>query len=275
MHHHCVTVVHYMSRNKPCPCGSGKRRKHCCEQLGLNPKARSLTSRQYSETYDETGRFPSAVRGRLMQQFCSEQPPGSAHGVDYIPPGLLVVENFLMHDQCRLMQQNFMKRPSQPATVTIGDEASATLEKVRDKQRITEVLELGELGLDVTETVTLAYRDAVAPFFGAQLDTFSVPSVLKYSPGGKYDAHSDSEYWNPNLGKWIRSIARDYSLLLYVNDDYEGGSLYFPNFEIRLQPKRGMLVAFPSDHRYLHAADPLLSGERFVIVSWASDKRRN
>ena len=65
---------------------------------------------------------------------------------------------------------------------------------------------------------------------------------------------------------------RDYSLLLYVNDGYEGGTLYFQNFDLRIRPTRGMLIAFPSDHRYLHAAEPLVSGERYAVVGWGSVK---
>lgn len=210
-----------------------------------------------------------------MQQFCSEQPDGRVPGLNDAPAGLLVIENFLSQEQCEIWRQDFSKSPGVPATVNILDSAAGAIKKVLDKQRITETLELGEIALDVAKVVTLAYRDAIVPFFEAQLDTFSAPSVLKYGPGGKYDAHSDSEYWDPEQGAWIKSIDRDYSLLLYVNDDYKGGSLHFPNFELRLQPKCGMLVAFPSDHRYLHAAEPLLSGERFVVVSWASDKRGN
>lgn len=208
-----------------------------------------------------------------MNQFCSEQPVGRVPEVENPPAGLLVIENFLSQAQCEIWQKDFANCPGEPAVVSIRDSATATVRKVRDKQRITETLELGELALDVAKAVTLAYRDAIVPFFGAQLDTFSAPSVLKYRPGGKYDAHSDSEYWDRGQGQWIKSIDRDYSLLLYVNDDYQGGALYFPNFELRLQPKCGMLVAFPSDHRYLHAAEPLVSGERLVIVSWARDKR--
>ena len=208
-----------------------------------------------------------------MSQFCSEQPVGSVPGVEGAPAGLLVIENFLSPAQCEIWQQDFSNSPSEPATVNILDSATAAMKKVRDKQRITEVLELGPIATDVAKTVTLAYRDAIVPFFGAQLDTFSAPSVLKYRPGGRYDAHSDSEYWDPEQCRWIKSIDRDYSLLLYVNDDYEGGALHFPNFKLKLQPKCGMLVAFPSDHRYLHAAEPLVRGERFVIVSWAKDKK--
>ena len=31
-----------------------------------------------------------------------------------------------------------------------------------------------------------------------------------------------------------------------------------------------MLVAFPSDHRYLHAAETIESGNRYALVSWAA-----
>jgi hypothetical protein len=31
-----------------------------------------------------------------------------------------------------------------------------------------------------------------------------------------------------------------------------------------------MLVAFPSDHRFAHAALPVTGGRRYVIVTWAA-----
>ena len=47
-----------------------------------------------------------------------------------------------------------------------------------------------------------------------------------------------------------------------------GDKLINQNF--RIKPRPGMLLAFPSDHRYLHAALPTVSGIRYVIVSWAA-----
>jgi hypothetical protein len=35
-----------------------------------------------------------------------------------------------------------------------------------------------------------------------------------------------------------------------------------------------MMIAFPSDHRYIHAAEPLISGTRFAVVSWAKAKKQ-
>lgn len=115
-----------------------------------------------------------------------------------------------------------------------------------------------------------AFLDVVMPYFGMDLHWVSPPSVLKYTSGGKYDAHSDNEYWDDASRRWVRSLDRDYSLLIYLNDDFQGGGLYFPNFDLRLRPEPGMLVAFPSDHRFQHAAEPLTAGERYVIVSWAA-----
>jgi predicted 2-oxoglutarate/Fe(II)-dependent dioxygenase YbiX len=68
----------------------------------------------------------------------------------------------------------------------------------------------------------------------------------------------------------MRSQDRDYSVLLYLNEEYEGGELEFVNQKYRFKPKTGMLVGFPSGHEYLHAALPTTSGIRYVIVSWAA-----
>ena len=70
----------------------------------------------------------------------------------------------------------------------------------------------------------------------------------------------------------MRTQNRDFSLLLYLNDEYTGGAISFPNFNIEIEPQRGMLLTFPSDHRFVHEAQPVMSGERYVIVSWGLNK---
>ena len=120
--------------------------------------------------------------------------------------------------------------------------------------------------------IVRGYQHYVTRFFKARLDTFEPPQVLNYSIGGRYRPHADNEHWVRDTSQWVRSLERDYSLLLYLNDGYEGGSLYFPNFKWAIQPKRGMLVSFPSDHRYLHGAAPLISGTRIAVASWAKAK---
>ena len=59
-------------------------------------------------------------------------------------------------------------------------------------------------------------------------------------------------------------------MLVYLNDDYEGGELDFKRLSYALKPKAGMLVWFPSDVRYEHMAMPVLSGRRYSLASWAA-----
>lgn len=261
------------SRNSPCSCGSGKRAKHCCQKISTSLLASKSPSRSSDVRYTDMGLFPPELRGRTMALFCKEQPQGNFNSPKWTPPGVLVLENFLKPEICRSWEKDFTAQPTKAATVNRVDAQTGAITKVVDDQRVTQAVPLDNVKTKVVRLVSLAYRDAITPFFNAQLDTFTPPSILKYLPGGKYDAHADSEHWNYAGQRWEQSVDRDYSLLLYVNEGYEGGALYFPNFDIRIQPKRGMLVAFPSDHRYLHAAEPLISGERFVVVSWANDKR--
>lgn len=54
------------------------------------------------------------------------------------------------------------------------------------------------------------------------------------------------------------------SNLLYLNNNYDGGELYFPEHEIRIKPEPGMLVSFPGNWYNRHAILPA-SDYRYAI----------
>ena len=56
---------------------------------------------------------------------------------------------------------------------------------------------------------------------------------------------------------WKRVVDRDVSLLIYLTEEFQGGEILFNNFQYRLKPRAGMVVYFPSDHRYVHTALPV------------------
>ncbi|MGB0721584.1 MAG: 2OG-Fe(II) oxygenase [Gammaproteobacteria bacterium] len=82
--------------------------------------------------------------------------------------------------------------------------------------------------------------------------------LLRYHPGGFYKHHVDHSAGNP----------RALTLLIQVNNGFEGGTLSFFNgqFELRLQQGDGLL--FPSNFMYPHAVRPVTSGVRYTLVSW-------
>lgn len=256
-------------RNQQCDCGSGKRYKHCCGLLsGGQPDA----PKNSSFSYEDQGLFPLQFRGQGMERFCQDLPPGKGLPLAWSPPGLAVVPNFLPANRCDELVRFLSERPSTDAAVQLVDRKTGVAEDRVDQQRITKHVDTGAMRQTTIEHIVLAFRDVVTPYFNASIETFAEPFALKYEPGGKFDAHADSEHWSETEKRWVRSQNRDYSVLLYLNDGYQGGAITFPNFKIQIQPQRGMLLAFPSDHRFMHAAEPLISGERYVLVSWGSDK---
>jgi len=262
------------SRNSPCPCGSGERYKNCCGSLAGNrtPSIRRVAGG--SSPYTEIGYFKEEFRREGMLPFCKDMPAGVGDSLDWIPPGVMVVNNYLDAETCDLWRDYYAKQQTGSATTqeVSGGPGKVSLKFKKDKQRITEDISLAGLESEVKAVLVKAYREVITPNYSQQLDWLEPPGVLKYVPGGLYNGHSDSEYWHMDTGRWIRSMDRDFSVLLYINDDYEGGTIYFQNFDVRIKPRRGMLIAFPSDHRYLHAAEPLISGERYVAVCWATVK---
>lgn len=82
--------------------------------------------------------------------------------------------------------------------------------------------------------------------------------ILKYEVGGKFNLHRDDGGGRFRRVSWV----------YYINDDYEGGELCFPTFNIKIKPEAGDLIFFPSSYAYPHYVSPTTSGTRYSIASW-------
>ena len=58
-----------------------------------------------------------------------------------------------------------------------------------------------------------------------------------------------------------------FSSVIYLNDDYSGGKIMFPELHIALKPEAGDLLFFPSKG-YWHEVSPVISGSRSTIVGF-------
>jgi predicted 2-oxoglutarate/Fe(II)-dependent dioxygenase YbiX len=62
-----------------------------------------------------------------------------------------------------------------------------------------------------------------------------------------------------------------HSTVIYLNDDYEGGEIYFPKLNFKHKPTRGDAVIFPcSGPEYVHGVTEVTSGTRYTIPMWHS-----
>ncbi len=101
--------------------------------------------------------------------------------------------------------------------------------------------------------------------------------ILRYRPGEEFRPHVD--YFNESGAGTYQSLAdggqRAQTVLLYLNDDYDGGSTWFPKLQLDIKGRRGDMLQFHNlgadgiGHRdSLHAGMPVMSGEKWLLSQW-------
>lgn len=127
---------------------------------------------------------------------------------------------------------------------------------------------LGELYQNIVHKI-------INPFYQFEVDSSEIPQILCYGVGGHYKPHIDGEgVWTApdQTQMWRKTVDRDLSTVLFLNDDFEGGDFVFPELRIRIRPEPGLLICFPSNRYYLHGVEPVTKGNRYSIVSWMTVK---
>jgi hypothetical protein len=94
--------------------------------------------------------------------------------------------------------------------------------------------------------------------FGVAAPWHDSYAVLKYGVGQKFTNHIDDHQ------DYHRRISTTY----YINDNYLGGEIIFPRFDITFKPKANQMIVFPSIYVYNHSVLPVIEGERYAVVSW-------
>ena len=95
--------------------------------------------------------------------------------------------------------------------------------------------------------------------------------ILSYEEGQKYDAHYDPCFkCKADNGH----LLREHTVLMYLNDDFEGGATDFPLAGKTVAPVKGMAAVFTSmkDGRIIseskHAGVPVRRGTKWLATVW-------
>ncbi|MDH5545834.1 MAG: 2OG-Fe(II) oxygenase [Gammaproteobacteria bacterium] len=219
---------------------------------------------------------PDATPDLAEPCFCGSQKffkscCGSLESRRKAPYGLFVVENYLSAK--KIAEIRSYADSCEGKRLMVIDAKSSTKDELKlmeDERRVSELVNLGSYQTQINELVGNAFVELCQRFTPYELEWYERPQMLRYRPGGFYIRHSDSENMDPQTRTWTKSIDRDFSMLIYLNDDFEGGELFFSKFNYRLKPKAGMAVLFPSDHRYIHEACNVTKGIRYALVSWGA-----
>ena len=72
---------------------------------------------------------------------------------------------------------------------------------------------------------------------------------------------------NPDGAKHI-APHRDFGSVIYLNDDYEGGELYFTSLDMVVKPKAGTLAAFTGNWYHEHGVIKVDKGLRITMPAF-------
>lgn len=110
-------------------------------------------------------------------------------------------------------------------------------------------------------------------------DIPNMDNVIRRHTGDGMEPHVDIQnYMNPiyyneidedsDVEKISFKFAR-YGMIIYFNDTYDGGEIFYPEYNFSYKPKAGDLVMH--DARNIHAVRKVKSGYRFTHSSYLSD----
>ena len=159
----------------------------------------------------------------------------------------------------------------QPASVKESDAP-----KVNTNTRDTDTLGINYLGkIDETTIGSLSDFFAISlnniffesfdpiekdymSMYGIFIDSHDSYGILKYGKGQKFTNHIDDH----------KDYHRRISTVYYLNDNYLGGEIKFPRFNITFKPKANQMIIFPSTYVYNHSVSEVIDGVRYAVVSW-------
>jgi hypothetical protein len=91
------------------------------------------------------------------------------------------------------------------------------------------------------------------------LETSGLKTLQRMQEGVQLKAHTD-QHTDPSIR---------YATIIYLNDEYNGGELFFSNKDLELKPNPGSLVIFPGTDEFNHGVRHVQSGPiRYVLVGF-------
>jgi hypothetical protein len=180
-----------------------------------------------------------------------------------IYPGIFVVEKFLTNDEISALTSQFLSMSEEDWSVQYTESLH---EFIRDQYGVETVEEAKALGHPVEIDLKWVDKNALIKdedtrnSINARLGKiFQDLKGLDLQGAGSIQR----QYEGVELGYHIDSLSNPlvaYAAVMYVNGDFNGGELHFPNIDIRFKPEAGNLIIFPSADEYLHGVTPVEAG---------------
>lgn len=184
-------------------------------------------------------------------------------------PALFAFDAFLSADVCDWIRAR-AQTMVEPALVYDPDTGVGRRESVRTNAA-------ARFDLERMDVVLAVVRERIARAAGLPVPGLEWTQVLHYAVGQSFDWHVD--WLDPTTPGHVADLAargqRIATLLVYLNDDFEGGATAFEAGGLRHRGRKGDALLWANtlpdgsiDPRTRHAGLPPTTGEKWVLSQW-------
>jgi predicted 2-oxoglutarate/Fe(II)-dependent dioxygenase YbiX len=148
---------------------------------------------------------------------------------------ILIAPNIINQEGIHTLVQHIQSSKKEDLSVFDPDKSNElrSTEWVTDKKtRNTQISPIEPVYPQINELLHHIVKNVINPFYQFEVDSCEVPQLLSYEIGGHYKPHIDGEgLWTaPDQTQiWRKTVDRDLSMVLYLNDVFEGGDFVFPD----------------------------------------------
>lgn len=174
----------------------------------------------------------------------------------------------LTYEECdRLLE--FYKNSNETAAGVLNIQKGADVEK---SSRNANVVPIPYDNPDIDSLLT-----RVSSLLKINKNQIEIPQIVKYDIGGEYKAHHDfftpgNEFHDNALKNGGNRIM---TLLVYLNDDFDGGETHFPLMGVVVIPEKGHALLWnnlndknEAIQNSLHGGMPVIKGTKYIIPLW-------
>lgn len=192
---------------------------------------------------------------------------------------VLEINNLLTKDECKDLIEFGKNKGLQESNVLSYESSTGT--QVNNKYRDSKTVWLGDEEHPIAKQLS-EYSEKIT---GIPIENQETLQIAYYQPNGKFNEHYDAcayddkeycERMNNHAGQ------RRSTLLVYLNDDYEGGETEFVDIGLKIKPETGKAILFwnTDDNENIllkskHRGNPVLNGEKWICTKWSHARKYN
>jgi hypothetical protein len=211
-----------------------------------------------------------------MTTFLKKEFDATDYEIEEIAPDLLLINNFLLEEEINeindiisgLKQEDWEQEYLQNLAVfclkKFGTDDVDGLVKA-GKFEITQNWADKNFNISkykLADKIVFRLENLISPAY-PDLELSGFKTIQRMQEGVELKSHSD-QHTDPSI---------QYASIIYLNDDYVDGEIFFPNKGLTIKPKTGSLLIFPGNEEFEHGVRHVGPGPiRYVLVGFIKTK---